>query len=59
MTTKSKNDCDNCKFHTRGVIHGYDWQECKKNWSDKVNGEFYGVIKHICANHQKKQENKN
>ncbi len=48
---KEKASCDNCKHHSCGIIAGYGWQECAKNWSDKQNGQFWGVMKHVCGNH--------
>lgn len=54
MTQKVEPICQNCKHHDQGVINNYPWQECKKNWSDKQHGQFYGVIKNTCGNWLKK-----
>ena len=48
--------CKKCIHHSGGFIHGYEWQDCKKNWSDKPNGLFYGVIKDTCANWHLRKE---
>lgn len=50
----NEKPCKQCVFHTCGTIHGYEWQDCKKNWSDKKDGLFCGVIKDTCQNWQKK-----
>ena len=52
---KPRNSCDNCRFHDRGVIHGYTWQTCTKDWRDTPNGPLVGVIRHMCRNHQPKK----
>lgn len=48
--------CKKCIHHSGGFIHEYEWQDCKKNWSDKPNGLFYGVIKDTCANWHLRKE---
>lgn len=51
--------CEKCKNCDQGTIHGYPWMTCTKNWSDKVNGVFYGVLKNTCANFVEKKEKTN
>jgi hypothetical protein len=48
--------CKKCIHHTSGTSHNYKWQDCKKNWSDKPNGLFYGVIKDTCSNWHLRKE---
>jgi hypothetical protein len=48
--------CKKCIHHTFGTSHNYEWQDCKKNWSDKPNGLFYGVIKDTCSNWHLRKE---
>lgn len=48
----NKRPCESCSRHTSGIIHGYEWRDCTKNWSDKSHGLFYGVIKNTCDNYQ-------
>lgn len=47
--------CEKCQHQTQGILHGYLWQECKKNWSDKVSGPFIGVVKNTCNNYIEKK----
>jgi len=46
--------CEDCKHSQSGVIHGYPWMTCTKNWSDKQNGVFFGVLKDYCNNFQRR-----
>lgn len=50
----NEKPCKLCVHQTSGIIHEYEWQDCRKNWSDKQNGLFYGVIKDTCNNWQRK-----
>lgn len=50
----NEKPCKQCVFHSCGILHSYEWQDCKKNWSDKINGLFCGVIKDTCNNFQRK-----
>lgn len=52
----NKKPCAKCIHFTSGISFGYEWKDCKKNWSDKKNGMFYGVIKDTCDNHHFKKE---
>ena len=52
----NKRPCKECNHNTCGVSHGYEWQDCKKNWSDKQHGMMYGVIHDTCGNWIKKVE---
>lgn len=52
----NKKPCAECIQFTSGISFGYEWKDCKKNWSDKKNGMFYGVIKDTCDNHHVKKE---
>lgn len=48
--------CKKCIHHTFGILKDYEWQDCKRNWSDKQNGLFYGVIKDTCASWHLRKE---
>jgi frataxin-like iron-binding protein CyaY len=52
----NKKPCGKCIHFTSGISFGYEWKDCKKNWSDKNNGMFYGVIKDTCDNHHFRKE---
>lgn len=63
--SKPKADCTSCKHYEEGVLHGYPWATCAKNWSDKQNGVFWqktpygvfwGVLKNWCGNYVPKQK---
>lgn len=53
--TQPKNPCETCKHFDSGIIHGYPWATCEKNWSDKQHGMFWGVLKNTCNNHKEKK----
>ena len=56
MQEHNTKPCEKCKHSDQGIIHGYPWMTCTKNWSDKVNGVFWGVLKNTCTNFVEKKE---
>lgn len=51
----SPGSCQLCHHQTAGVLSGYEWQECAKGWTDKLNGQrrdMIGVINNTCGNYR-------